>query len=1052
MVEQDDFAAVLSPAQDVADGEVLTATVTRTAPGLDLSEVQWAWCADGAPLDPMVQGKSVGTSLLVTPPYSHYCAASGLSSSAPPTTEPIAAPANSDRDYPTVSGDVVAQVGTGTTASNAPLSCLPTSPCDLGLSVEVPDLAVGGSTFFNFAIPVTYTTSTFTGCQGKTAQPISTAGPERMSLWTVVNWQRALCQQDGGIDLVSGNAETSDEAQAISLFAGGEADLAYSAVGYGVPGFTPSTQRPYIAVPVALNAAVLALGNGYTETASNFSESTNGFDVGWSSSQPPNFTLAELEYLLAACDPVDLPNNPAKVGNEGSGLVAALQTADPGWGGLVAGSNIALEPTAKGGVFGVYTETGNLATTYLVTSFLNGLLPTGLNTGPYLTQPAGNCANVPSAASDAPLSVVSNFATASPPYDTAGLSGYSNLSKALTPESVSTINGAGPAWLLTDAATAAQLWGGLVDASLQTPGSLASSNPSYVGATPQAMDAAVADMIPQADGTFLANPEAAAASSGPLAGVQPYPLTFVEYALVPTQPFLNTDCTDNTAKEQALTKWLNYITTSGQAELSPGLRPLTPALQADALADIAKVGSAPVTSGPCAPPAAPTGLTVTATGPTTAQLSWVAPSSSGGSAITDYRVMETPFGSTTTTLDTGSTQTTYAVSGLKAAVYSFQVEALNQQGWSPPSNTVALLLSLATTTTSTTLATAVTTTTAPAVTTTTVSPLTLPPLITGKVFGPVVSGIVASGSAVTLNASAGGANATAQVPAGALPDGTTIYLVPITDTTAFDAYVPASQACVTGFAVLWQAPDGTSPVASWPVTLQVTDPAIDAGDAVYEMTGVKPAAIGTVTSSGAVTIPFEVDPIFFVAGPRSAPPTKPRVFGGPTTSSSSTTSITVGPPPSTPTSTSAPNSTAPPPTSTPSTTPATLGPPPSTPTSTSLPKTTALPSIMAITTTTTTTQAPIGPATVTASPPPPATSPLPPTSPSTTNLPATTAVAPAASTTLPSARIAVVLPGFGGTARLGWMAPASSALVLVLSLAGMAFLSGRQPQRSRRRA
>ena len=94
VVEQDDFAAVLSPAQDVADGEVLTATVTRTAPGLDLSEVQWAWCADGAPLDPMVQGKSVGTSLLVTPPYSHYCAASGLSSSAPPTTEPIAAPAN----------------------------------------------------------------------------------------------------------------------------------------------------------------------------------------------------------------------------------------------------------------------------------------------------------------------------------------------------------------------------------------------------------------------------------------------------------------------------------------------------------------------------------------------------------------------------------------------------------------------------------------------------------------------------------------------------------------------------------------------------------------------------------------------------------------------------------------------------------------------------------------------------------------------------------------------------------------------------------------------
>lgn len=1107
VISQTGYTAVVGPARDVVDGQTVNLTVTRTELGLQLSQVYWAWCDGGLSIPP-VQDAPAGTNILIgsqSGEFGSSCTDSALSGAAPNGSDVIAAPYNGNKDYPSVSGSVVAQVGS-TQQSGTNVTCGPNNPCELGLSVEVPSLTL--STYYNFSVPVTYTTVNALGCTGPANEQLATAGPERLSSWALVNWQRLFCQQagSGGLDPVD-NSDLENESDVLREFSNGSIDIAYTGVSPTTPGFAPSTQRPYVAVPIALDAAVLAVGNGYNEQSS---VSRQQILVPWSSAQPPSFTLSELEYLLSAC-------SPSTASPDGAGLVAALQAANPSWLGLSSAVNIAAEPVASGASYGVYGASGSEAMTYLTTSLLHQVLPAHFNTGTWTDSPAGNCSLTSSTGqSNVALNVVSSFATANPQFDVSPYTGYTQLVKDLTPEDLGTVNVYGPAWALTDAATAAETWGGLVDSWLQVPSTVANGPPVYAGPTEASMDAAAAQMVAQPDGTLMPNPDASVAATGPYAGVAPYPLTFVEYAIVPAEPFQNADCSPDTTKQQLLSQWLGYITGAGQAELPPGLQPLPSTLLAQAQAAIAKVGESAVTSGPCAVPVAPTGLQSTA-GSTTGSvaLTWTAPQGNGGAPVTGYNVVVSALGGASRTIATGSTLTSYTVAGLSPGTYSFSVEALNKAGVGTASSAVTFIVTGATTTTT---AGGPTTSSGQGTTRTTTStstpgaPVTLPALVTGQDFGTVASGTVQSGGPMTLYSNVDGATANIAVPSGALPDGTTVDLVPVVNPTAFSGFLPGSQSYVVAFAVLWQAPDGASPTAKLPVSLTITDSAISAGDSIYEMTGPKPAEIGTTTEAGTVTVPFEVDPIFIIGSPMATSTTAPPSLlgGGPTTTTApvgpSTSSSTVASLGTTTsqvvrTTTAGPSSTTTPLSST-TTSAATLGSGGLSTTSTTAATVTSTSALAASSTTstslaalgTTTTQAgTMGPATSTTALAPSTTSPsgvgpVPATAVAATTVPATTVPAttlpgaPAPATTAPTVeattqpstvvtaqttpepttqptsptnqttttRAQIVLaavPPFGGSQGFGWTVPASSVLVVVLALAGVSFLTGRTPSR-----
>ena len=176
-----------------------------------------------------------------------------------------------------------------------------------------------------------------------------------------------------------------------------------------------------------------------------------------------------------------------------------------------------------------------------------------------------------------------------------------------------------------------------------------------------------------------------------------------------------------------------------------------------------------------------------------------------------------------------------------------------------------------------------TTTTAPSsggsTTTTVLVNAPAPTGLPASSYGAPVSVTASSTTAVSVSQTSGAASATLTIPAGALPANTTVSVYPVTESSSVTSQVPAGQSYVAAIAITWEAPDGTSPAATAPITLKISDPSIKAGDTIYMLTSSGPKAVGTASADGSATVTFTSDPVFIVTAASATTttvPSKPR--------------------------------------------------------------------------------------------------------------------------------------------------------------------------------
>jgi hypothetical protein len=628
------FTLTVSPTatQNLADGQAIPFTVTRTAAGtslgLEIAAVGTGWCASDVQLpiseDPGSQQFNALTTgfpaVLATTPGAPTANCldyvnsdlstivsngSGLPAISPrPNTDTNVA--GTQGDYPTVTGQALAEIGQGGQQqkqfSGLSVNCLPSQPCTFAVAIWTENALNPGQVVVYFAgVPVSFVASSAgLACTSPAAGQINSESPDRLGE-TITQLGIDACRSgyagSQGLTFNLGSGISDD--QALCAFAGGSVDLAYSAVGYGGQGsaFTPANcqgaaapSRSYVAVPIGLNAVVLA------HTANSVQPTPyRGFGVALSGYPQLKVAAAELAQLVSNGGFVDVSGSGQTSSDSGS------------WSGQLGQGLLALNPSLSSGFqaacsvcfvlgsgpgFGVAATSGTDGTTYLATQYLNAVEPAQLVSAP----------NTPAGLSSEHLGTISNFGAPPPNYDVQPYTGRSILTHYTTPLSGSAW------WVLTDAATAATTWGGLDDFAVQTSDSLsaAPADATYVVPTTASMQAAAANMKAQPDGTLLPDPQ-----GGQVNGVEPYPLTYVEYAIAPAQPLLNSDCTANTAAQKALNEWLTFLVASGQQDLPAGMAPLPGSLSAQALAAIAKVGTA---APNCSPAGAAAGSNAASSG------------------------------------------------------------------------------------------------------------------------------------------------------------------------------------------------------------------------------------------------------------------------------------------------------------------------------------------------------------------------------------------------------------------------------------------------------
>lgn len=442
------------------------------------------------------------------------------------------------------------KVGVGVvawTADEGPqsLTCDANNPCSLLVQLFG---GPGSPTWTPWVQPLSFfNDDPISGCGGAANGIVSSAASDRLTdLW--VDLTLAACARAGQSGAAT-RASFTGEGEAVLGFANGSLDVAYSAGGYSSEvGFlaADAPRRAAVSVPVALNATVLAVGNGRP--------GGNGKKLPYSDVK---LTLDEAAALVSGGSYAIVPyldaiyaRNPELAQTGFFNVNSAVQVAGPS------------SPDS---------------TSWTLTNHLLTLRPDQWhvpNQGVF-----GADAGKPRGA-DAALAI------ANPSYQNALtlLTGRPALQRNLFGLGATDFGGI---WVLTDLATARAL--GL------TPVQLENAAGEFVAPTPDTMAAAVPTMHESDAGSLLPTPST---TSG-------YPLTFVEYAWAPAYPLFDESCIQRTNSEALLVDWLGYVTGPGQGQLPDGLAPLTADLQTAAATAIPQIGQTPRPDG--CDPAAPNG-------------------------------------------------------------------------------------------------------------------------------------------------------------------------------------------------------------------------------------------------------------------------------------------------------------------------------------------------------------------------------------------------------------------------------------------------------------
>lgn len=383
-----------------------------------------------------------------------------------------------------------------------------------------------------------------TGCGGPADGMVSTGGSERISgAW--VDLTLAQCHLDGAQHGAATSASFAGEKDAMESFSANSLDLAYSAVGYdSAVGFgtgteaDPLTKRPSVAVPTNLNAVVIAVGNGRF--------GANEHKVPYSNVR---MTLDQVTHLFSA-----------GVFEFTGDWLEGFYNLNPQFRetGLYANASIRVGASSAAS-----------SDAYFFTNFLKTKRP--------------ELWKVPDTPSFGAEHGMARTVGASLPLSTPSFGGVLDFfsGQPLLKRSLRTLSTDiyGGIWVMTDLATATQLGMSVV--------SIENGNGKYVAPTDESMGAAVGTMHSTDDGRLMPDPNATVAADA----VQPYPLTYIEYAIAPTQKLIDSKCKARKTSQDLMHSWLTYVTGDGQAQLPEGYGHLTDGLRQVATTAIDKVGS-----------------------------------------------------------------------------------------------------------------------------------------------------------------------------------------------------------------------------------------------------------------------------------------------------------------------------------------------------------------------------------------------------------------------------------------------------------------------------